>query len=109
MNPQPPYHTLTAQDLHALVRERVHELEVQHYGVALRLAEAADAAEKRRCAESLVDIQRRIEVHTGPAEPDGEPDGEQDAPPDDLTDSPDNPTQGESAGDERVNGAAVHA
>lgn len=60
------YHELSEQQRVMLTRERVLELEGQHYRNALRRAECVDITEHERLVAEQHELERRIGVHLAP-------------------------------------------
>lgn len=58
------YQTLTTADSVELARQRVHELEAEHFRMRLRLAEASSTQEQTDIAAMITDLERRIAIHT---------------------------------------------
>lgn len=66
-NPADGYLTVTTEELEAVRRERVHELEIAHARTVLlcREVHGTPAAATSGHFDQLADIARRIEVHVG--------------------------------------------
>lgn len=66
------YHELSEQQRVTLTRERVLELEGQHYRNALRRTECIDIGEHEQLAREQTELERRIAVHVDDT-PSGQP------------------------------------
>lgn len=68
------YSILTSGDFEQLTRERIANLEAEHFSIGLLLDETTAEDETSRLRDKLLELERRISVHTAtPGEENGDP------------------------------------